>query len=105
MGLSVHFTGAADGDDGPFDLSTARGWQLVAEWVATLPKADAPKLRSLAALGRVRDTAALSAELAAALESHPPTSVAVRATLDALAEVLGVGDRKETATVTDGGTA
>jgi hypothetical protein len=100
VGLSIQFTGAADGGDGPFPLASANGWALFAEWAAALPAAASRAVRALADAGEVTGTDALAAELAAALAAHPPENPAVADTARGLAELVGGGDPGETATVT-----
>jgi hypothetical protein len=102
VGLSIHFAGAADGDDGPFDLATATGWALFGQWAGTLPPGESAAVRELSDRGAVTGTDALAAQMSAALASHPPDNPAVADTARGLLENLGVGDAAETATVTDG---
>jgi hypothetical protein len=103
VGLSIHFAGAADGDDGPFDLATATGWALFAGWAGGLPAGEFGAVRRLADAGQVKGTDALGTQLAKALMLHTPGSEAVAHTGAMLRGLVGVGDPAETATVTDGG--
>jgi hypothetical protein len=99
--LSISFSGAEDGDDGPFALAPLSVWSALTTWAAALPGAEFPAVRALAADGRADDTAALAEQLAAALEAHPPHDPAVLAAAGELAAALGPGDRTEEAVVSD----
>ena len=94
MSLSILFTGASDGDDGPFFLASASEWALFGEWAEGLPSEYAA-VKALAD-GEVKGTDELSRQLTAALAAHPPREPLPQGLLD-----LGVGDPDETATVTD----
>lgn len=101
MGLSVTFTGAPDGGDGPFDLATATGWSLFAQWADALPADQFGAVRGLAETGVAKGTDRLSTELHDALTAKtPPPDVSHTALL--LLGNIGVGDPDETATVTNG---
>jgi hypothetical protein len=102
VGLSITFSGAPDGGDGPFTLATASGWAAFAAWAGTLPDGESAALRRLCDAGEVAGTDALSRELSAALTRHPPDSEAVRHTATDLLASVGVGDPAESAAVTDG---
>lgn len=101
MVLSVTFTGAADGDDGPFALAPQSVWSAFAAWAESLPEDEFAAVRELALTGSAGGTDTLSAQLVAALESHPPAEAAVAGAARTLSETLGVGDPGETATVAD----
>lgn len=99
MSLSIQFTGAADGDDGPFSLASASAWTLFAEWVEQLPEKRSRVLRRLTDAGEAEDTSALAQELAAGLKARSPENPAVADIAALLQELVGVGDAEETVTV------
>jgi hypothetical protein len=104
MGVAVTFHGADDGDNGPFDLASTGAWTEFIKWIETLQPIDNPQLTALAVDGEVKGTGALAVELEAALQLHPreaPNQTAAAAVGHALAELMGVGDPDETATITD----
>jgi hypothetical protein len=99
--LSIAFSGADDGDDGPFALAPNSVWTEFSAWADALPADQFAAVRALANEGEVTDTAALSEQLTAAVEQHPPQSEPLAYVVQELLENLGPGDSDETATVTD----
>lgn len=100
MSLSIMFTGADDGDDGPFQLASASGWKAFAEWAEKLSE-DHYSVKTLAGRGDVVNTRKLMLQLRSALERHPPKNEQVLGTARGLLGLIRVGDGNETATVTD----
>lgn len=98
MSVSIRFSGAADGDDGPFQLASASGWQAFARWVDGLPSGFT-ELRKLTETGTVKNTAELSDELLSAEVTDFSPDKDIADTIEQLQEVLGVGDPDEVATV------
>jgi hypothetical protein len=98
MSLSIAFTGAPDGDDGPFDLVPSLAWNEFSAWVETLPAGRFPALRALTTRGEVLGTDTLSAEVEEAA-SLPNADEAVLAVLSEIGRNLGAGDPEETATI------
>jgi hypothetical protein len=96
--LSIRFTGATDGEDGPFDLVNTADWVSFVAWAETLPAADYPLVRALAADGTAAPTYLLAEQLAAAVEASPPAGGA-RAAADRIAKAMGIGDPEETAVI------
>lgn len=91
MSVSVFFHGAEDGDDGPFELSSAVGWNLLGEWAA-----HSKPLRDLAATGCHKGTDEISHDLAELLDKSKPDNPNVESTAKRLLELIGVGDENET---------
>jgi hypothetical protein len=83
-----------------FFLCSVGSWGLFRAWALSLRAGDYAALRGLADAGEWSGTDALAAQLADALALSPPADPGVRATAEALAGRLGVGDPAETATVT-----
>jgi hypothetical protein len=96
--LSIRFTGAPDGEDGPFDLVNAADWGSFVAWAESLPAADYPQVRSLAADGTANPTYLLAEQLAAAVEASTPPGGA-KAAVDRIVVAMGVGDPNETAVI------
>lgn len=101
MAYSIAFHGAPDqnGDAETFFLCSTGSWQRFGDWAESLPE-HFDAVKALTAEGSYEGTGLLSEQLALALREHPPEAP-VRATADALAEKMGVGDEAETATITD----
>jgi hypothetical protein len=96
--LSIRFTGAPDGEDGPFDLASAGAWAAFGRWAESLPAADYPLVRALADDGAAAPTYLLVEQLAAAVEAFPPPN-RVRETADRILKLVRVGDPEETAVI------
>jgi hypothetical protein len=94
MGLSIRFTGASDGSDGPFSLATHRGWVEFCEWAST-----EPVLKRFCEDGQYAGTAALERALSTHMESVPPKDASTRSVAEHLLLLLGAGDADEVALV------
>lgn len=96
--VSIVFVGAEDqeGKDGPFYLTSTRGWVEFGKWVKTLPKKLYSSLRELASDGRSENTLELGLELSDIPEDCPD---AAKGIIAGLVEVVGVGDDSETAVI------
>lgn len=95
MSLSVQFTGADDGDDGPFQLASAGGWKAFGEWegcISCLP------LQHFYSTGKFAGTDELAKLLQLQLDAYPPSDD-VAHTVEQFLTLLGIGDEAETATV------
>lgn len=99
MSLSITFL-ADDGNDGPFQLSSATGWNLVSEWADSLPEGYA-SIKVLTDSAECGDTRELGRQLTEALEKFPPDNPDVKDTLEELLDLMGVGDPAEVAMVTE----
>lgn len=93
--ICASFVGSEEGPDGPFVVCNRRAWGQATSWMQTLPTQQFPYLRALADKGEVSNTAALSVELALALQQHTPPS-AVMAPLKGMLEMMVNGDEAET---------
>lgn len=88
--ISIQFTGAADGDDGPFEVANTDAWSRFQQWCSEFRY---PGLKELAKDGTTKDTQELSFELKRAIQSSPRK---VRLVMEELLHYVGVGDPKET---------
>jgi len=88
-------------EDGPFFLASSSAWGACAKWVTdTLPEEDFPTLTELAQTGECDGTDALAVEVGGVVDvAGKPDGVA--ATLEALLDLLGMGDADETAAIVD----
>jgi hypothetical protein len=95
MALHVTFSGARDGDDGPFQLASASGWQAAMKTASGAGKA----IDALFADGAVTNSTKLAKDLDKALAMKLPKDV--HDTLAQLRELVGSGDEQETVSVID----
>lgn len=91
------FTGADDGDDGPFSLPGANNWIDFTEWVES--KDNYPCLKSLVKEGECEDTTKLSEELEECKKEDAPYDVEIM--LEHLLDLVGVGHSGEVATISE----
>jgi hypothetical protein len=91
----------SDGHSKPdiFALSTSSGWQMVADWVETIPPSEAPALHEFMEKGEYKGTDTLSEELTKVLEIQPPSNENVDKTIRNFLELMGTGMDDESATV------
>lgn len=102
MALYIVFDDPSEDDPYPLQLASSVGWSEFAAWVTSAsPEGTTPRLTELILRGSTADTYALAAEIGRLLASSPPTNPAVADTARGLAEMIGVGDVNETATVTN----
>lgn len=106
MSVSIMFHGSSDGDDGPFQLGSANGWRIAAEWIEGVCHVYPDQyqtMRQLAEHGTTGNAFDLANELDQAFRLHPPTDHNIRDTLDQLMELLGSGSPDESVTVVNEG--
>lgn len=90
--ISIQFTGAPDGDDGPFELTNNEMWSRFQAWAV---ERGYPRLKELARDGSTEDTQDLAFELRR-IDKVPRV---VRLVAEELLHYVGAGDPEETVSV------
>ncbi len=81
MSLSVMFTGAQDGDDGPFQLASASGWSLLSEYLSHDPGLKIhplSSLRELVTAGETKGSQRLAVDVVKAMSVIEEVPMTVR---------------------------
>src|SRR4051812_33160223 len=91
----LRLTGASDGDDGPFWVGMTGDLTVLNEWVSRPPERFT-SLRRLSDDGTVKGTDSLSEEI-----NDPSLPKDRPDVLENIAELVGVGDPDETASLCD----
>jgi hypothetical protein len=88
MSVSVVFRNE-DGDDGPFQVASASGWKLLAEWAG-----DSGPVAKLCDEGRYANTSKLAIAFMVLMRKRPPAGP-LKDIVDSLLKLIGVGDDDE----------
>lgn len=95
MSVSIEFDGP-EGRDGPFEVASANGWQLLCE---TCEAAGLASLIALSEEGYYPNTAEISKDLDALFREDVFPSAKVRDTAEGLRKWVGVGAEDESISV------
>jgi hypothetical protein len=92
----ITYTGADDGDDGPFFVTSSSCWNAFVKWSRKLSHDLFPAVRALADDGECKGTDDLEIELQLLRREHPGEMDGL---IDEILHNLGPGDEDETATI------